>query len=88
LVALDRKRLLAAKGTLGPREKQELADLTIEIGGLDATLTLRDPLYQRFVTAMTVLGYKRHLMSATPSVEQRRDQQKMAEEVLAGMLKK
>jgi hypothetical protein len=79
--------LIAAKEKLTAKEKKELARLTEELGGLDATLTLRDPLYERFVEAMTVLGYDRDLLTAKLTREQRRKQQKLAVEILESMKK-
>jgi predicted ATPase len=87
LAALDRKRLLSAKERLTVREKKDLATLAEELGGVDATLVLRDPLYERFVEAMTVLGYDRGLLTPTLTRDQRKEQQKMAEEVLQSMRK-
>jgi len=82
---LDKKRLLAAKEILSEQEKKDLALLTQELGALDATVTFRDPLYARFVEAMTVLGYKRDAFSATLTDEQRETQRRLATEVLEGM---
>jgi predicted ATP-dependent endonuclease of OLD family len=87
LAALDRKRLLSAKKQLTARERDELRGLAEELGGVDATLVLRDPLYERFVEAMTVLGCDRGLLTPTLTRDQRKEQQKMAEEVLRSMRK-
>jgi len=87
LKLLDKKRLLAAKETLSAEEKAELKRLTEELGGLDTAVTLRDPLYERFAEAMTVLGYDRKLLTTTLTREQRKDQKEMAKEVLESMKK-
>jgi ABC-type cobalamin/Fe3+-siderophores transport system ATPase subunit len=87
LEMLDRKRLLAAKTTLNSKEKAELKELAEELGGLDATVIMRDPLYDRFVEAMTVLGYDRKILTATQTQEQREEQSELAKEVLESMKK-
>ena len=87
LELLDKKRLLAAKETLNAKEKAELKKLTKELGGLDAAVALRDPLYKRFAEAMTVLGYDRRILTATLSSQQREEQKALAKEVLETMKK-
>ena len=49
---LDRKRELASKNELTDPERDELNKLTELLGGIDATQTVRDPLYKPFVEAM------------------------------------
>jgi predicted ATPase len=87
LALLDKKRLLAAKETLSKPEKEELKQLTEELGGLDASVTMRDPLYARFAEAMTVLGYDRDILTTTQTPKQRDEEQEMAKEVLESMKK-
>ncbi len=76
LELLERKRALASKEKLSAMERDELAKLTVELGGADATLAVRDPLYPLFVEAMTkaTTGETRESASLTPGeYEQRRE---------------
>lgn len=85
LELLDKKRLLASKERLTSAEKQDLKELTEQVGGLDASVTMRDPIYARFAEAMTVLGYSQDILSATQSPEEVKKQQKLAKEILESM---
>lgn len=53
--SLARKRELAAKDTLKPAEAEELARLDAQLGRVDFSTVVRDPLYPQFVRAMTEL---------------------------------
>lgn len=52
---LDKKREIAAKETLSPEDKTELARLNEELGTIDMSSQVRDPLYRPFVRAMSQL---------------------------------
>ena len=49
---VDRKRELSLKSHRTPQEEEELADLAAELGSLDFTRTIRDPLYDKFIRAI------------------------------------
>ena len=83
LSALDRKRELATKDNLSNEERSELGRLNDHLGGLDFTTTVRDPLYKPFVNAMSRLEVELGLQAAVLTPEQLRERERLADEVLA-----
>ncbi len=83
---LDRKRELAAKEIeeLTETDKEELRDLTAKLDGLGFTYTIRDPLYDDFVEAMTE-RFEEHpdLKRPVLTKEQREQQAALAREIAA-----
>ena len=82
LELLDRKRILANKDDLTDPEKKELAKLAEQLGGVDYSTVVRDPLYPKFVSAMSKLEKEEGLMEVHLSDQQRQRQKDMAEEIL------
>lgn len=88
---LARKRALAARDELSPEETSELAELDERLGRVDFSTAVRDPLYSRFVRAMTELrqAETRTEEAAAPSretPEQLERQRDLARQVLGELL--
>lgn len=70
--ALDRKRQLTAKQLdkkIKPNELKELSELEARVGDIDSTQWIRDPMYQRFVGAVTrVEAESQEARGSTPTV--------------------
>jgi len=80
---LDRKRELYLKSKLTIDENEEMRELANELGELDFTRTIRDPLYDKFVRAlMSRDEFKKPIL--TP--EERRKQEKIAREIIDEIL--
>lgn len=83
---LDRKRELYLKSLeseLTHEENEEMRMLADELGSLDFTRTIRDPLYDKFVRAiMSRDDFKKPVL--TP--EERRKQEKIAQEIINEIL--
>ncbi len=80
---LDRKRELYLNSERTPDENEEMRKLADELGSLDFTRTIRDPLYDKFVRAiMSREEFKKPLL--TP--EERRKQEQIAEEIINEIL--
>ena len=80
---LDRKRELYLKSKRTPDENEEMRKLADELGSLDFTSTIRDPLYNKFVRAvMSREEFKKPLL--TP--EERRKQEQIAQEIINEIL--
>ncbi len=83
---LDRKRelyLKSLKEELTMDENEEMRELADELGELDFTRTIRDPLYDKFVRAlMSRDEFKKPIL--TP--EERREQEKIAQEIINEIL--
>jgi hypothetical protein len=84
---LDRKRQLSRKSDLSKDDERELAELAEEVGNLDFTRSVRDPLYEPFVNAMTSLDEYRLLQKPILSPEEQRAQEGLAEHVLAEIVR-
>lgn len=82
LELLDKKRILANKESLTDPEKRELAELTKQLGGVDYSTVIRDPLYPKFVSAMSKLQEEEGLMEVHLSDQQRQRQKDLAEKIL------
>jgi len=76
---LDERRELVAADTLSPKQRERLSVLNQQLEGLDFTITVRDPLYQNFVRAMTKLdgGATKGRVSLTPEQQQQQREQSL-----------
>jgi len=80
---VDRKRELSLKPDLTPQESKDLINLANELGPLDFTRTIRDPLYDKFVKAMLSRDeFKKPVLTA----DEMRKQQKIAQEIIEEIL--
>lgn len=83
---LDRKRELFLKSQqvkLNENEEMEMQTLSDELGSLDFTRTIRDPLYDKFVRAiMNRNEFKKPILSASDKREQERIAQEIVNEIL------
>jgi energy-coupling factor transporter ATP-binding protein EcfA2 len=80
---VDRKRELSLKPDLTPQESRDLINLANELGPLDFTRTIRDPLYDLFIRAlMTREEFKKPIL--TPM--ERKEQEKIAKEIINEIL--
>jgi predicted ATPase len=82
---LDEKRELAVKESLTDNERSRLAELDELLRGLDFTTTVRDPLYKRFVEAMSERERAEGLRAPVLTKEQQDRQKVLAREVLANL---
>lgn len=82
LKMLDRKRELSNKEQLADDEKKELTQLTENLSRVDFSTTIRDPLYPKFVAAMSKLQKEEGLIEISLSDDQRHRQKELAEEIL------
>src|SRR5205823_6190504 len=77
LKKIDTKRELALKPKKTDEDRKELEKLNNELGKLDFSHTVRDPLYQEFVRAITaVTKEKPELRKPSPRTEMWRERQK------------
>jgi hypothetical protein len=79
---LERKRELAVKEPLNASERDELKDLDQRLAGLDFTTTVRDPMYKKFVDAMTARQKEKGLTAPVLTKEQQEQQKELAMEIL------
>jgi hypothetical protein len=82
LEQLERKRELAAKETLSEAEVIELRGLSERLLALDYTTTVRDPLYEPFVRAMSARERQEGLSVPVLTREQQERQRELAVEIL------
>ncbi len=82
LEQLDLRRRLAIKEHLTPEEEENLRKLNIWVEEQDFTRTDRDPLYKRFVDAMTEWEHRHGLQKPRLSKEEQEEQKKKALEVI------
>lgn len=82
---LDEKRALAAKTTLTNDEANKLKELDEQLRGLDFTLTVRDPMYKRFVEAMAAREQEEGLQVPVLTPEQQERQKALARQVLESL---
>ena len=80
---LDLRRRLAVKKTLSPKERTELSNLNDWVEAQDFTRVDRDPLYKRFVDAMTAWEVRHGLQKQHLSREQLTAQVEMARQIVA-----
>lgn len=80
---VDRKRELSLKSDLTPQENEELINLANELGSLDFTRTIRDPLYDKFIKAlMSRKEFRKPILTPT----ERRKQEEIAKEIINEIL--
>jgi ABC-type multidrug transport system ATPase subunit len=87
LELLDKKRKLAIKNILTEEEKEELSKLNGELDKLGFSKTMRDPLYEDFVDAMTKQnqpGYSASQVTISPEERQRRKE--IAQDIIKKLL--
>ena len=72
---LDQKRELAAKESLTPEEKAQLDELNAELGDLDFSRSVRDPLYKPFVEAMVAADEYQQLKKPVLTPEEQQQQE-------------
>ncbi|HLP48664.1 MAG TPA: AAA family ATPase [Candidatus Kapabacteria bacterium] len=87
LELLDKKRKLAIKDILSEEEKKELSKLNEELDKLGFSKTMRDPLYEDFVDAMTKQnqpGYSASQVTISPEERQRRKE--IAQDIIKKLL--
>lgn len=80
---LDEKRALAAKVTLTDAERDRLRELDDQLGGLDFTTTIRDPMYKKFAEALSERERAEGLQVPVLTKEQQQRQKELARQVLA-----
>ena len=88
LSKLDRKREIASQESLTDEERAELDKLNKELGNLDFTRSVRDPLYKPFVEAMIASGEYRQLEKPVLTPEERQRQRELAERILEELKEK
>jgi predicted ATPase len=88
LKKIDTKRELALKLQKTDEDRKELEKLNGELGKLDFSHTVRDPLYEEFVRAITaVTKEKPELKKSAPQTEMWRERQKIAKDIAERLLK-
>ncbi len=85
LALLDEKRALAAKEALTDEERDRLRQLDERLGGLDFTVTIRDPMYKRFAQAVAERERAEGLQVPVLTKEQQERQKQLAKEVLESL---
>lgn len=80
---LDKKRDLYLKSNLTNEENEEMRLLTDELGSLDFTMTVRDPLYDKFVKAMRS---REEFKKPVLKLEERKKQDQIAQEIINEIL--
>lgn len=81
---LDERNELLASEDRSSEEEQRLRDLTEELEDLGFSTTFRDALYERFVKALN--RHPEYLPPSDTSPRERKEQQKLAEQVLEEVL--
>ena len=79
---LDKKRALASKDDLSNIEREELTRLNQILGQLDFTKTVRDPMYQLFVEAMSRVEREEGLQTPVLTKEQQERQKEFAVDIV------
>ena len=82
---LDQKRALAAKAKLTDKERARLRELDERLRGLDFSISVRDPMYKRFVEAMSAREKAEGLQVPILTKEQQERQKQLAQEVLQSL---
>jgi hypothetical protein len=85
---LDQKRELAAKEFLTPEEKVQLDKLNSELGNLDFTRSVRDPLYKPFVEAMVATEEYQQLKKPVLTPEEQQQQKELAIRIVEELRRK
>lgn len=84
---LDEKRALAVKPTLTAEDQARLDELNLQLGPVDFTSVVRDPLYHRFVEAMSRALSTQPPTPPTLTPDQMEEREKIATEVIEQLLK-
>lgn len=79
---LDKKRVLASKEILNEDESQTLDSLNRQLDEFDFTNVIRDPLYDQFVRAMTLIENEMDLQKVALTKEQQDYRKKLAIDIL------
>ena len=79
---LDEKRILASKESLTEGERKKLDSLNKQVGEYDFTSVVRDPLYEPFVRAMSVIEKEKDLQEIVLTKEQQEYRKKLAIDIL------
>lgn len=79
---LDERRELAVKDQLTDEDRERLHDLNEELDRLDFTTTIRDPLYEPYVKAMTKAEKEEGLRDVVLSPAQQERQKELAVEIV------
>jgi ABC-type multidrug transport system ATPase subunit len=88
LKRIDVKRQLASKPQKTEDDRRQLEKLNAELGKLDFSRAVRDPLYEEFIRAITAATKdKPDLQEAAPEVEMWRERQKIAMDIAERLLK-
>lgn len=84
---IDRKREIAFKDERTDAERQELERLNEELGRLDFTTAVRDPLYREYVEAMTHIQAEHpELAEPKPTIEMWKVRKQIAEDIAKRLL--
>jgi ABC-type multidrug transport system ATPase subunit len=88
LTKIDTKRELALKPDMTDEDRMELEKLNNELGKLDFSHTVRDPLYEEFIRAITTAAEGTpELKKPAPPLEMWRERQKIAKDIAERLLK-
>jgi predicted ATPase len=88
LKRIDKKREIALKAERTDEDRKELEKLNDELGRLDFSHTVRDPLYEEFIRAITAATKDTpELKKPAPKSEMWRERQKIARDIAARLLK-
>jgi predicted ATPase len=88
LKKIDTKRELALKPNKSDDNRRELQELNDELGKLDFSHTVRDPLYEEFIRAITTVAVEHpELRKPAPQTELWRERQKIAKDIAERLLK-
>jgi len=88
LKKIDTKRELALKEQKTDEDRRELTELNHELGALDFSHSVRDPLYEEFIRAITrATKDDPELKEPAPEIEMWRERQKIAKDLVRQLLK-
>ena len=88
LKKIDDKRALALKPDKTDNDRKKLAELNDELGTLDFSHTVRDPLYEEFIRAITAVTKKNAaLKKPAPGSDMWRKRQEIAADIAKSLLK-
>jgi hypothetical protein len=88
LKKIDDKRELALKPDKTDNDRKKLAELNDELGKLDFSHTVRDPLYEEFIRAITAVTKENaSLKKPAPRSDMWRKRQEIAKDIAKRLLK-
>ncbi|MBV6499252.1 MAG: DNA replication and repair protein RecF [Prosthecobacter sp.] len=88
LTKIDKKREIALKQDKTDDDRKELEQLNNELGRLDFSHTVRDPLYAEFIRAITAATKDMpELKKPSPNIEMWRERQNIAKDIAERLLK-